>query len=172
MNGFVSSKEIVKGYINTINNLFLDTEYLEKQINDFVEYPDYAFTEMRAYVEYRNRNQLSTISLQRISNEEIFDECLCHSHGMEFINGKKILSFKDGFIYEREESSQKLLKVNTINMSWTNISLVEELFTYVVNNHLSKFPKRYFLIHSIVLCKYFFMKIVSKIKTILENVKS
>ena len=169
MNGFVSSQKIVRGYLDTINSLFMDTEYLEIQTRELVDYPNYAFTEMKAYDEYRNRNNLNTVRLQNISDGEIFDECLCQSDGMEFINGKKKLIFKDGFIYQREEKSQKLMKVNTINMSWTNIYLIQELFTYVVNNHLTRFPRSYFVIRCIVLCKYFILRIVSKIKTILKK---
>lgn len=99
MNGFVSSQEIVKGYLDTINSLFRDAEYLERQRREFIDYPDFSFTEMRAYDEYRNRNKLNTIRLQKISTEETFDECLCQPQGMEFINGKKKLIFKGGFIY-------------------------------------------------------------------------
>lgn len=164
MNGFVSSQKVVKGYLDTINSLFLDTDYLDKQIKEFVDYPDYAFTEMRAYDEYRNRSGLNTIRLQKISNGEIFDECLCQSQGMEFVNGKKKLIFKDGFIYQIEKSSNSLMKVNTINMSWTNIFFIEELFTYVINNHLSRFPKKHFVIQCIVLWKYFIVIIFSRIK--------
>ena len=154
MNGFVNSQKIVKGYIDTINSLFMDVEYLKKQVKDFITNSDYAFTEMRAYDEYRQRSNLNAIRLQTLLDEETFDECLCQSQGMEFINGKKKLFFKNGFIYQKNILNQKLLKVNTINMSWTDISLIEELFTYAVNNHLNKFPKNHFLIRCKIRLQY------------------
>jgi hypothetical protein len=72
---------------------------------------------MKAYDEYRNTKQLNTIKLQQVLDGETFDECICQSQGMEFINGKKKLLFKNGSIYQKNELNQKLLKVNTINMS-------------------------------------------------------
>jgi len=170
MNGFVGSSKVVKGYIDTINNLFIDSNYLKKQMQEFLDYPNYAFTEMRAYDEYRSRNKLNTIRLQKISNDEIFDECLCQPHGMEFVNGKNKLVFKDGIIYQREQDSYKLIKVNTINMSWNNIYLVEALFTYVVNNHWNRFPRNYLFIHCVTFLKYVILRIISKPNSILKNI--
>ena len=157
MNGFVSSQKIVKGYLDTINNLFLDTKYLDEQTKSFIDNPNYAFTEMRAYAEYRNRNKLNTIQLQRISDEEIFDDCLCQPQGMEFINGQKKLFFRNGSLYQRVQDNQRLVRVNTINMSWTSIYLIEELFTYVVNNQLNRFPRSHLLIR----CKSLFKKFMA-----------
>ncbi len=170
MNGFVGSQKVVKGYIDTINNLFTDTEYLKKQAKDFIAHSDYAFTEMRAYDEYRQRGNLNSIRLQTLFDDETFDECLCQPQGMEFIDGKKKLFFKNGFIYQKNALNQKLLKANTINMSWTNISLIEELFTYVVNNHLNKFPRSHFLIMCKIRLQYYIFLLPYKlIKRFLKN---
>lgn len=169
MNGFVNGQKIVKGYLDTINSLFMDKEFLENQAREFVDNPTYAFTEMRAYDEYRNRNKLNTIKLQQVLDGETFDECICQSQGMEFLNGKKKLFFKNGSIYQKNELNQKLLKVNTINMSWTNIFLIEELFTYVVNNHLNKFPKSHFNIQYKIKFKQYILKFALKFRKFLSK---
>lgn len=164
MNGFVGSSRVVRGYVNTINSLFLDKDYLEKQAKDFIKQTGYAFTEMRAYDEYRNRNNLNTIRLQKLSDGETFDECLCQPHEMEFLNGKKKLFLRNGSIYQKQNNSKKLLKVNTINMSWTDIRLIEELFTYAINNQLNIFPKQYLIIHCSMFYRYAVSKITTKIR--------
>ncbi len=124
---------------------------------------------MKAYDEYRNTKQLNTIKLQQVLDGETFDECICQSQGMEFINGKKKLLFKNGSIYQKNELNQKLLKVNTINMSWTNIFLIEELFTYVVNNHLNKFPKSHFNIQYKIKFKQYILKFALKFRKFLSK---
>lgn len=169
VNGYVSSPKIVKGYIDTINNLFVDSNYLEKQIQEFVDYPDYAFTEMRAYYEYRKTNNLNSIRLQNISKDETFDECFCQEHGMEFVNGKKKLYFKEGIFYQINKLDQKPVKVNTINMSWTKLYLTEEIFTYIVNNYLDLFPKNYLVILCITRFKYYLLKLIPNIKKLFIN---
>ena len=80
MNGFVNGLSIVKGYIDKIIELFNDEHFLNKQKKDMIKYPSFAFTEMRAFSEYKKSSPIKTIHLQSLDNGiYIFDDCLITS---------------------------------------------------------------------------------------------
>ena len=137
INGLVNGLEVIKGYIDKINDLFLDTNYLDKQRREFINNPTWAFTEMRAYVEYKESVPFKSVSLNTIIDGETFDECLCQQHDMEMEveGGKKKLYFENGNLYERYLPTQQLVKLNSINMSWLPTSFIKEIFDYASQNY-------------------------------------
>ena len=155
INGFVSNLDVVRGYLNKINELFDDDFYLNKQRNEFNTLnPTYAFTEMRAYAEYKKKYStvdgmsvypaagFKSILLQSIIDGETFDPCLAQNSakkilledndsGFEMEGGIKKLYFSDGKIYQKFVDTGELVKVNSINMSWINQLLWSKIINYV-----------------------------------------
>jgi hypothetical protein len=130
MNGLVNSRRVVEGYVNKMNELFQRADYLEQQRAEFLLNPYFAFTEMRAYDVYKKEANLKTIHLANILNEETFDDCICVSHGMETYPYKlyghtlKTMYWKsNGELFFARKEDKKLIKVNTLNMSWVPIYL-------------------------------------------------
>lgn len=131
MNGLIGNHVIVKRYIDTINSLFQDEEYLYKQEKEFETNTTYAFTEMRAYVEFKNNSNIKTIRLNSIINDETFDDCICQQHDMEMDGKVKKLYFKDGGVYFKNIPVQKLIKANSINMSWVPVSFIKTVYDII-----------------------------------------
>jgi hypothetical protein len=140
LNGFINNQQIVKNYIDTINELFSREEYILQQQNEMDQNPRWAFTEMRAYKAFKNKNISKTILLQSIINDETFDECICcHHNDMELydyeIQGltkmyrlKKLYGSKDGRLYTFHIPTQKHIRLNTINMSWVHDYLIKRVY--------------------------------------------
>tara|TARA_R100000008_G_C3582253_1_gene169380 strand:+ start:1019 stop:1939 length:921 start_codon:yes stop_codon:yes gene_type:complete len=159
MNGFINNLNVVKNYLETINNLFQNEKYLNTQKKEFcTTHPDYSFTEMRAYGEYKKpgcttngslriyppTNFNSTL-LQDIIAEETFDQCLVQTgknlmvgaapdKGYEMENGVKKLYFREGAIYLKHLDHPNLIKANSLNMSNVPPSLWNNILTYLFSN--------------------------------------
>ncbi len=131
MNGLIGNSGIVKGYIDTINKLFQDEEFLLKQQKEFETKKTYAFTEMRAYVFFRNNSGIKTIRLNSIIDGETFDDCICQQHDMEMEGGVKKLYFKNNSVYLKHIPDQKLIKANSLNMSWVPVSFIKQVYDIV-----------------------------------------
>jgi len=106
MNGFINGQWVVKGYIDTINQLFQDEGFLNKTLCELKKHPNWAFTEMRAYLEYKKMVSIRSIRLNSIINQETFDDCI-YGDGQEYnmkvieTGDRKKLFFQDGLIYEK-----------------------------------------------------------------------
>jgi len=148
MNGYVSSPTVVLNYINKINLLFQDEQYLLKQQKKFDEVNiDFAFTEMKAYKEYKISNEkiINTIRLNSIIDGSTFDDCICQQHDMEMeilYPGKKIKKVhcsKSGKFYCYNKSNNMFIEMNSLNLSWVPI----DLFDIVLNKYKksNKFKK-------------------------------
>lgn len=132
MNGFVSNRTIVKGYVDKINELFTREDYISKIKDEFVDHPEWAFTEMRAYTIYRDESRLNSIRLNTIIENETFDDCICFSDGMvtnpKTINGfhlKQIYKYSDGGLYCKSIKQKNFIKLNSLNMSWVPTTLYD-----------------------------------------------
>lgn len=130
INGFVGNSEVVKGYINTINKLFHDREYLAQQRQEYEEYTNWAFTEMAAYAAYKKSVDIKTKRLNSIIEGEIFDDCICQEHEMEMIGGIKKLYVDEAnrTFYVKHLPTQQYIKLNSINMSWVPTSFIKQVF--------------------------------------------
>ncbi|WP_298343644.1 hypothetical protein [uncultured Algibacter sp.] len=130
MNGYISSFQVVNGYVNKINALFKDEAYLNEQKKDFIKNADFAFTEMRAYKAYREQENINSIRLNKIIGNESFDDCICMEHGYETYDSvlnnqylKKIYFDANGNFYCYHIESSTYIKMNSLNLSWVPTSL-------------------------------------------------
>ncbi|NEW78267.1 MAG: hypothetical protein GZ086_02340 [Gelidibacter sp.] len=147
MNGYITSFQVVDGYVNKINNLFIDKDYLNEQKLDFERNPDYAFTEMRAYKAYKEQENIKSIRLNKIIDNESFDDCICQEHGYEMYNTplggrylKKIYFDNYGNFYCYHISSSKYIKMNSLNLSWVPTSLFKLIFRKFKKNYRKPSP--------------------------------
>lgn len=125
MNGLVANFRTADQYIKTINKLFQDKEYINQQRSDLRENPNFAFTEMRAYQTFREHSQIHSIRLNTIIDDSSFDDCICRDDGMETYNRplearilKKLYTDSHGHIYCRQTETGRLIRMNSLNMSW------------------------------------------------------
>lgn len=125
MNGFISSRAVVGKYVQKINELFQRRAYLEEQAREFkTTNPGYAFTEMRAYAQFRTEEKINSIRLSQVIDGSTFDDTLVLAHGMEterLDSGKyikKVFLHSDGRFFCREKNSGQPVQINTINLSW------------------------------------------------------
>ncbi len=132
MNGFVSSRDVVDGYVQTINALFQDEEYLDEQRRDFEIYPHYGFTEMRAYLAYKLRANVKSVRLNTIIGGESFDDCICLSQGFRTYDKplrdrylKKVFYSRNGRLFCQVSETGEFVRMNSFNMSWVPDYLFE-----------------------------------------------
>lgn len=143
MNGLVNNLRVVKGYLDKINELFQREDYLQRQRQDFEVHPEYAFTEMRAFVAYKQECRIRTIRLSSVVNGEAFDDCLCVAEDMEPLDRlpdglgplrcglpKKLYMSPDGRVYCHHLPTGTLVKMNSLNLSW----LPDYLFPRILNH--------------------------------------
>ena len=129
LNGFITEPSIVSDYLEKINTLFEDAEYMQQQQDEFdLKNQKFVYTEMRAYEEFK-KDGLNSTRLNTILDGSTFDDCICQTHGMEMEplpNGrviKKVYSADDGIFYCYHEGRKALTRMNTLNLSWVPIGL-------------------------------------------------
>ncbi|MFH5805191.1 hypothetical protein [Alienimonas sp. DA493] len=89
LNGFVGSLDVLRGYLESIVAQFKDVEFLEAQRAEFeTKNPTFAFTEMRAYVRYKEAAKLNSVHIGRPRSGPdgaavCFDDVICLDHGFE-----------------------------------------------------------------------------------------
>lgn len=145
MNGFISSPEVVYGYIQKINELFQRREFLQSYQKEYDEiHPEYAFTEMGAYVTFKNEEGLNSVRLNTIVNDSSFDDCICQKHGMQMEtlpSGKKIkkvLLGPGGTFFCQRESDGSLIKMNSLNLSWVPLYIYHIVLRHSVKRSFFK----------------------------------
>lgn len=165
MKGFINGLKVLKGYLDTINELCEDEHYLDKQREKVRLNPCLAFMDMNAFKYFLQNSNIKTIMLNSIINGETFDSCIIWEDDMERTRDKyrKKLFFRHGAIYEKHEPSHRYIKLNSINMSSVSTDLIEAVHTYVVNNRLSCFPRNIDLIRSQMALKRAIRRIVKKL---------
>jgi hypothetical protein len=134
LNGWVESRRVFKNYIECINALFEDDDFLLNEQKRLELEPTVAFYEMDAYVEYRKRAGLRTTRLSRPISGEAFDGALAFPDGFEMTSdtidgGRRIkkLWSADGRLYARKKSSRQYLRMLTCNMNWMPDYLIRRL---------------------------------------------
>lgn len=130
MNGYISSKAIVRGYVRFINSLFSDEKFLERQKREFSEKsPDFAFTEMRAYHEFKKVSNLRTVRLGTVFEDSFFDDAVTQKHGMvmDSVPGigqiKRVHLVSGGNFFCQREKDMRMIKVHSFNLSWVPIDV-------------------------------------------------
>ncbi len=145
MNGFVNNQDVVKGYVNKINELFTREDYLNKQKEEMKENPRWAFTEMRAFKTYEEESVIKTKRLSEIIDSSTFDECICQDNDMEMEKKENYdyktnkLYFKNGEIFEKNLKNGELIKLNTVNMSWVPTLFIAKVYYYGINGKKAPF---------------------------------
>jgi len=150
MNGYINSSNIVEKYVRKINELFCDTDYINKQKEAFILNPNFAFTEMRAFETFKVSERINTVRLNSIIGDESFDDCICQSHNYERyenpVNGqyiKKLYFNKfNRHFYCYHNPTKKLIKMNSLNLSWVPIYFFENI---LMINTYSSYKRKYFL---------------------------
>lgn len=135
INGFISSRSIICMYTNHILNLFNNQEYLAIQKEKCSSNPNFAFTEMAAYNDFKRQYNLKTVRLNTILSNDTFDDCLAFKDNMlqseGFYNGYKIKEVYHNCHYElffRLSTDNQFCKVNSINLSWMPSFVISRLF--------------------------------------------
>lgn len=138
INGFISNPDIVLSYIRKINELFQNERYLQKQQKTYDEVqPTYAFTEMQAYKTFKEEERIRTIRLNTIIDGSTFDDCICQEHNMEMErlpSGRKIKKIflnVDGRFYCCQKGTNRLLQMNSLNLSWVPLYLFKTVFLHL-----------------------------------------
>ena len=102
LNGFIKTK-VVEQYLKIINQLFLDEAFLKLQQDEFDTInPEFAFTEMRAWVETKQKLSLNTCHIGKVTDGTTWDDHIWQ--------GEKL-----GYDMARLKSGQTLK-----NMYWDN----------------------------------------------------
>lgn len=146
MNGYISNQKTVKGYIEKINELFQREEYIQQQRDEFKTNTNYAFTEMRAYAQYKKEEKIKTIRLTDNFKEIYFDDCVCFEHDMETVvlkNGKMIKQLylgNEGKVFVKSKFGEKLIPCANLNMSWVSNRLIERLYKHLKNRRKINIP--------------------------------
>lgn len=138
MNGLINNLEVVRGYIEKINELFQDRQFLEEREKEYKIHPDWAFTEMAAYLAYKDTASIKAKRLNTIIDGETFDDCICQQHDMEMAGRIKKIYWRDGQCYVKHLPSQKMIKLNSLNMSWVPTSLIKEILEKATASELDR----------------------------------
>jgi LmbE family N-acetylglucosaminyl deacetylase len=146
MNGLINNLRVVRSYLRVINALFKNEEFLQEQRKRVRTKSDYAFTEMAAYVAFRDRTPIRTMRLGEVIEGETFLDCLCtvaeHREYLDDdhyeLHGKRVWGHdvkrlylgSDGTIYAKRRISRELVRLNTINLSWIPRDIYETLASH------------------------------------------
>jgi hypothetical protein len=158
MNGLVTNHAVVKGYLDKMNELFQRPGFLRNERACFRVYRKYAFTEMKAYVVYREEARIRSTRLSRVIDGESYLDSICttEEHRLFFqddeyeiyqekiwgLDLKKIYLCSDGNIYFWHQPSGRPIRMNTINMSWTPSWLIDTLLQHAKRKlHPEDYPK-------------------------------
>lgn len=123
LNGYIPNSIIVHNYTKEIINLFQDKEFIERQELEMIKHPKFAYTEMRAFDEFRRRQRVKSIHLAHFSDKYVFDDCLCsndknlQSFSYNGVTTKQI--YQNGLnFYFLDLSNYNYIKTFNLNLSW------------------------------------------------------
>jgi hypothetical protein len=139
MNGFISNLEVVKKYLDKINELFTRENYLENFAKNFIKHPRWAFTEMQAYRTTREEEKINSFHLGKIHNNSRFDDILVRNYDTKMniftirrnLIPKQIFFDSENF-YEYNIKLHRFIKLNSTNLSWVPIHLFETLYNAAI----------------------------------------
>ena len=177
MNGYISHQNVVEGYLDKMIELFTREDYLEKQRNDFLQHPTWAYTEMRAYETYKEEENITTVSLSKVIENSTFDSNITFSHGMEMNTytvqgGSKIKSLyyhPSGELYTYHIKSQSYIKLNSINCSWVPLNVFIVLTNAALYQKLKPHKATKGTMVKLNLKTPFFMQLFSKLKSLFRR---
>ena len=137
MNGFIAGPAVVRRYTEKINDLFQRPDFLAAQQTEFnTRHPDFAFTEMRAYLVFKSEEAVASERLNTVVNGETFDDCICQDHGLEMEplpDGrpiKRLTLSSRGTFHGTDRASGRSIRMLSLNLSW----VPDHLFAVVWNH--------------------------------------
>jgi hypothetical protein len=139
LNGYISSSKIVNLYTNHILDLFCDNDYIKRQMLKCDDNETLAFTEMAAYNDFKKKYKPNTVRLNDNKFNDTFDDCLALSDGMELggssYNNHKIKAIYIGpnnQLYFKCATSNRYIKVNSLNLSWMPFVVIRRAFYLIL----------------------------------------
>ena len=143
LNGFISSRKITHLYTKHIIDLFINDDYLNIQRDKCQMHDNFAFTEMAAYNDFKKIYKINSILLNNVEYGDTFDDCLACPDGMiqtnetyNDYNIKEIYLNRNNEIFFKMISSNKFIKVNSINLSWLPFSIIIRIFYLILRQRV------------------------------------
>jgi hypothetical protein len=139
LNGFVSSRAIVQRYVNKINELLSDDDYIRSWHLKYEKDPTLFYNEMEAFAVFVEEEQIRNFHLAQIHNGTMFDDSITYDNGMELYNktikGRRVkkLYMHNSQIYCRQRASGTFVRMNNLNLSWMPKYIFPLLFEYIVS---------------------------------------
>ncbi len=148
LNGFVRRADLVRGYLQSINDQFQRPAHLDAWRRYVAEHPDYAFTEMGAWATYKHEAALRVRHLMTPFEGAVFDDAIALAHGMETADAseagmtmKRVFRDAEGRLYARQMADGTLVRLWSINMSWAPEHLYRRWLPFVWRSaHLDNAP--------------------------------
>jgi hypothetical protein len=139
MNGFISSSIVVQKYVDKMNLLLADEDYVKSWHLKYEKDPTLFYNEMEAFAVFVEEEQIRNFHLAQIYAGTMFDDSITYDNGMELykktIKGRRVkkLYMHDGQIYCRQRASGRFVRMNNLNLSWMPKYIFPLLFEYIVS---------------------------------------
>ncbi|MDD2303652.1 MAG: hypothetical protein PHP53_03065 [Prolixibacteraceae bacterium] len=164
MKGLIS-KVHLHNFIQIINELLIDEIYINRIKSELSQNKDWAFCDMRAYIEYKIRKKPNTVTLYTNINNEVFDDALLQERDSVMTYDKmlgvclKKIFYINNELYIKNPQTDIHIKLICINLSW--------LPQFYITNLLNRIETG----KSLVLSQLFFPVLKYRIKKILLSLK-
>ncbi|HZD53067.1 MAG TPA: hypothetical protein VE175_08470 [Woeseiaceae bacterium] len=138
MNGFVSSQGIVQRYIEKIIELLSDDNHVKHWHGLYKSDPSLFYNEMEAFAVFVEQEAVRNLPLAQIRDGRTFDDSITYENGMlmyeKTIKGRRVkkLYINDGEMYCKHLESDRLVKMDNLNLSWMPKYIFPLLFEYIV----------------------------------------
>jgi len=135
INGFISSQDGLTQYLQAILAMFKDNDFIAKTEAVMAGIQGASVSDMTAFdyaIERSFFKEFKHVRLGTIIDNEIFDDALCHDDiGFEKseFDTKRLYLIRDTF-YFRHLESDRMIAVNTLNMSWIQTFYIAQIFFY------------------------------------------
>jgi hypothetical protein len=139
LNGFVSNRSIVQRYINKMNDLLADDDYVQSWHLKYKKNPRLFYNEMEAFAVFVEQERIRNFHMAQIRDGAMFDDSITYDNGMELykktIKGRwvKRLYMHDGAVYCKHLASGSFVRMNNLNLSWMPKYIFPLLFDYIVS---------------------------------------
>lgn len=169
MKGLIS-KEHLHDFITIINELLIDEIYINRIKSELLLNKDWAFCDMRAYIEYKIRKNPNAIALYTNINNEVFDDALLQENESIMIYDKLIgvwmkrIFYKNNMLFIKNPKTGAYVKLLCINLSWIPQFYITYLLNRIETGKNMSFSKLF-----IPILKYRLKKILLSIKKKIKN---
>lgn len=146
MHGIINNLNSLKNYTTTINELFVDEQFLAYVSGCLQSAPlHHAYTEMWAYNEYKERNPIKSYYLTEVFENSIFDNKIVWSDGMEtqmvskdYLNEiKRVFYMVDesgkAKFYFKSSKTGEYIRAYSFDCSWIPMLVYERIYKAITN---------------------------------------